>query len=79
MALDPNEYILRARSALLRLGWVAEESFDDDGQCHLALIKGDDRIGWGKFDQIFCWSEAYRHITGRSWLELMRPDVVARN
>lgn len=66
MPMNPNDYIQKARAALTALGWSCEESFNEKGECNLVLIKDGERKAWGMFDQIFCWSEAYKTITGRS-------------
>lgn len=72
MPLNPNDYIVKARIALTSIGWSCDETFNENGEGHLVLTKDGERKAWGMFDQIFCWSEAYKTITGRSWLELTR-------
>ena len=46
------------------------ETLDDDipEDCHLVCISSDgERRAWGLFDRTYCWTEAYRAITGNDW------------
>lgn len=78
--------ISNIRAQLHAYGWVrVEETIDNDKQfepentCYLELYKEDGtRLGWGMFPRLYCWTETYTHITGRSWTTaIMSNDLPA--
>ena len=72
--------ITNIHAQLHALGWVRVEEFIDhdkqfepDNNCHLELYRDDGtRLGWGMFSRLYCWTEAYTHITGQSWASVAR-------
>ena len=62
--------IRTARREITQRGWSVSETRLGNNECHLELTKGSERKGWGVFDRLYCWTEAFEAITGRSWLEL---------
>lgn len=62
--------IEQARSQIEALGWVVDEFVNDSDECHLEFNRGDYRVGWGLFDRLYCWTEAFERLTGKSWQTL---------
>lgn len=70
--------IAAIRSHLDALGWttvienIEANPYKPGNDCHLELYHEDGtRKGWGLFTRLYCWTEAYEGITGKSWLDIV--------
>lgn len=72
--LSPREieYISKARVAIETLGWVVDEELYDNDEAYVVFTRDSERTGWGRFHQLYCWTEAYEAITGQPWGELVK-------
>lgn len=61
--------IQKAKDEIAKNGWRIDE-YIAGSQCHIELTKGDERVGWGMFQRLYCWTEAYEFVTKKHWLNL---------
>lgn len=69
-----GDVINKAKSEIASLGWKwsEEPGYPPNAHLiHLELTRGDERKGWGLFEPLYCWTEAYEKITGKSWQTLI--------
>lgn len=75
---DLDIYIQKAKQAIESRGWTCDEFLNEQGQCHLTIVKGDQDIGWGLFDRLYCWTEAFEKVTGLPWMSILTPRPIER-
>lgn len=63
--------IAAAKSAIVNAGWRIDEEYLKGDKCYLALEKDGKHKGWGMFDRLYCWTDAYETITGNPWTALL--------
>jgi hypothetical protein len=74
--------IANIRAQLIAYGWttineeIVEKEYKPDYNTYLELIHEDGtRLGWGMFSRLYCWTETYEAITGKSWHDaIVRQD-----
>ncbi len=73
MSKKISTLIAKAKKEIENLGWTAVEDMrNENGDVHLELTAANgQRKGWGMFSQVYCWTEAYESITGKSWITLI--------
>ena len=72
--MKQEQLIEKARKEITDLGWRIEEYNNGRGECHLVFTKGGERKGWGLLPTLYCWTEAYETLTGKSWTDLIKED-----
>lgn len=72
MKSEKIESVLQAaRKEIEKEGWEITETFGNNDQLHLVLMRDNKRKAWGMFDRVTCWSEAYRAIFRKDILTLV--------
>lgn len=72
MSKKNDELIAKAKKGIEKRGWtVVEDMHNDQGDIHILLKKDGERKGWGMFDRVYCWTEAFEHVTGKRWMDLL--------
>lgn len=71
MTPEERENIIeRAKAAILATGWELEEEEIQGERCYLAFLKNGKHLGWGMYDRLNVWMDAYEALTKRSFLSL---------
>lgn len=63
--------IHNARNQVENLGWEVDEYVNERNESHLVLTRKGVRHGWGMFDRLYVWTQAYEALTGRHWPTLL--------
>lgn len=74
---ESESLIEKAKASIGDLGWswTQEPGYPPNEKLvHIELTRGDERKGWGLFEPLFCWTEAYQAITGKPWMTLMEAE-----
>ncbi|PCJ88580.1 MAG: hypothetical protein COA54_02360 [Thiotrichaceae bacterium] len=61
--------IQKAKDEIAKHGWRTDE-YIAGNQCHLEITKDGRRFGWGMFQRLYCWTEAYEFVTKKHWINL---------
>ena len=69
--MKQENLIKAAKKEIEAKGWKIKEHHYN-GESHLEFTRGHERKGWGMFETLYCWTEAYQSITGKHWMTLLK-------